>query len=223
MYEKTLKLKCRVSSVQSGHDYFRWPAYYGTQDIVVHSRTSAPGQPADVDLEELERQYQERSEAAYKFGVEDGKAIGLEQGKKEVEQAVEYVRQMAEMISMYQKDVLNGADEIITRLAVSIAGMIIQREITADATVIQDVAARALKLVDDRRRIRLKVNPQDWQALKDFESEIRSAAHGVQELEIKEDSGIARGGCVIESESGIIDAQLDSQLEEIRKSIKGGL
>jgi len=227
LYKKNLKLYRRVTEVKSSYDYFRWPAYEGVTGITGVKRYKDPvkeeERQRDVDIKALEKEFQERSEAAYKFGVEDGKAIGLEQGKQEVEEAVKYLKEMAEVVSLYKKEILKDADDIITRLAVSVAKMVIKQEVATDPGLIKEVVKNALKLVDDRKRISLKVNPEDWKEIENYEDEIRAVAHGVQELEIKEDETIVRGGCVIESDSGIVDAQIDSQLEEIRKVIKGNV
>jgi flagellar biosynthesis/type III secretory pathway protein FliH len=70
-------------------------------------------------------------------------------------------------------------------------------------------------LVEDKKRVSIKVNPTDLNAVRGFEEEILSSMHGMKEWEIKEDNRITPGGCIIETDSGIVDAQLETQLAEI--------
>jgi len=177
----------------------------------------------DTVIAELEKVSQERSEAAYKHGIEDGTAMGLEQGRQEIQGAMTQLQAVTEALSAYQGNMTRDVDEVVTQLALAVAKMLIHREVTQDPALVKNVVKEALKQVDDRRRMTIKVHPEDWKTVHGLETEVREAMHGIQELEIKEDSLIRRGGCLIESDSGIVDSRIETQVEEIANGVLGSI
>ncbi|MCK5145296.1 hypothetical protein KAR48_00995 [bacterium] len=180
-----------------------------------------PEPSQETVIAELEKTYQERSEAAYKNGIEDGTEMGLEQGRQEIKVVMEQLGELTRELEIYRSSLIREVDEIVTQLSLSIVKVLIQRTVTEDPELIKDVVKEALRQVEDRRRIVVKVHPEDWTAIKTFEPEIREAMHSIREIEIKEDAQIRRGGCLIESDSGIVDARIDTQIEEIAAGLLG--
>lgn len=173
------------------------------------------------DLAEMEKAFQERSEAAYKHGVEDGTAMGLEQGRQEIQGAMAQLKTVTDDLAAYRDHLTRDVDEIVVQLSLAIAKMLIHREVEQHPELVKKVVTEALKQVEDRRRVIVKVHPEDWQQIQGFEQEFHEAVNGIRDLEIKEDSLIRRGGCLIESDSGIVDARIETQVEEIASGVLG--
>ena len=184
---------------QSGPDALHW---YGCETV-----------------EDLEQEFQARCEASYRYGFEDGKKIGIQDGRNDIQQSAMVLKEMVEKLGDYQTSLLRDADTAIAQLALSVAKSIIHREVQMDKELVARVARESLKLVEDRRHVSIKVHPSDWQYVKDYEGDILGAAHGIKELEIKEDERVSPGGCVLETDSGILDARLDTQLDEIAMNL----
>ena len=166
-------------------------------------------------LEEMEQECQERCEAAYRFGFDDGKKIGLQEGRDEVKQSVAYLKDKADKLMEKRDAIFGSAEGIIVQLALAVAKTILRREAKTDVTLVKTLAKESLRLVEDKRRVSIKVNPTDLNAIQGFEEEILSTAPGVKEWEIRQDDRVTAGGCIIETEAGIVDAQLETQLDEI--------
>ena len=166
-----------------------------------------------------EEEFQTRSEAAYRFGFDDGKQIGLQEGREEVKQTVSCLKRMLAEMTQKKENLLREVDEAVVRLAVAVAETVLRREVETDPVWIKRLTKESLKLVEDRQRISIKVHPTDWEGMKVFEEEMLPSIHGVKHLEIKEDDHVEPGGCIIESDSGIVDAQLRTQLEEIAERL----
>lgn len=181
-----------------------------------------PRQPDhETVIAELEKTYQERTEAAYKNGVQDGTVMGLEQGRQEIQSAMDQLQSLVEGLAAYRETLSREIDTIVTQLSLSVAKMLIHREVAQDPDLILGVVREALRQVEDRRRLLIKVHPEDWEHVKGFEPQLREAMHGIREMEIKEDAQVRRGGCLIESDSGIVDARIDTQVEEIATGLLG--
>ena len=169
--------------------------------------------------EELEKESQERSEAAYRHGYDDGKAIGIQEGREEIKDVMANLTTMLETLADKREILLRDAESMIVQLAISVAKTILHREVQTDRDIIKAVAKESLKLVEDKKRVSIKIHPSDWHTMKEYEGEILSSVQGVKEFEIKEDDRVNPGGCVVETDSGIIDAQLETQLSEFTDSL----
>lgn len=167
-------------------------------------------------LQDLERECQERCESAYQSGFKDGKKIGLQEGRGE---SVNYLKHIAETLLKKQEAILREAEGMIVQLAVSVAKTILHREVQLDPKVVKAVAKESLKLVEGRKRVSIKIHPSDSNELKELEKDILSTTQAIKDLDIIEDDHVNPGGCIIETDSGIVDAQLTTQLDEIAMSL----
>ena len=75
----------------------------------------------------------------------------------------------------------------------------------------------ALKRVSDHTLITVRLNPKDCNVVKRYQS-VRTESDSLSDgIKLAEDPLISRGSCVIETESGIIDARVEEQLREIER------
>lgn len=116
---------------------------------------------------------------------------------------------------------LAAEEGAVIALACAVARSILGREAASGPEVLRDVTARALARIRGARLVVLRVHPDDVDAT-------RSAAGGwfppgiePAEIAVRGDAAVARGGVVVESERGRIDATLDRQLEEIARILDG--
>ena len=166
-------------------------------------------------IEDMEKECQERCESAYRYGYEDGKKIGVQEGRDEIKESLAFLKDTTDKLMEKRDIILKGAEQMIVQLALAVAGTILRQEVKVNTDLVRKLASESLRLVEDKKRVSIKVNPTDWNEVRGFEEEILSSVHGVKEWEIKEDDRITPGGCIIETDSGIIDAQLETQLAEI--------
>jgi len=163
----------------------------------------------------MEKECQERCESAYRYGFEDGKKIGVQEGRDEIKESLAFLKDTAAKLMEKRDTILKGEEQMIGQLALAVAGTILRQEVKVDTDLVRKLARESLRLVEDKKRVSIKVNPTDLNAVRGFEEEILSSMHGMKEWEIKEDNRITPGGCIIETDSGIVDAQLETQLAEI--------
>lgn len=104
-------------------------------------------------------------------------------------------------------------------LAVEIARKIVRHEIDGHQEYILSAVKTALYQLRDKREIKLHLNASDYEFLRDRKEEIRSSFDGLQSVEMIEDRRIEKGGVLIESVSGRLDARLESQFAEVEKTL----
>jgi type III secretion system HrpE/YscL family protein len=114
-----------------------------------------------------------------------------------------------------------GAEAELRVLAVRIAEKILGRELKSDPAAVIDVAAAALRHAGEPRELVVRCAPDDLAALERGKPRLLERSRAAQAVRFVADERVARGGCIIETELGIVDARLSTQLDAIEKALRG--
>lgn len=109
------------------------------------------------------------------------------------------------------------SEKEIIKLVAAVAEKVIGKLAEEHPEVIRDVVKQALeKSIGER--ITVRVNPQD---LKRIEGEhFADILDKTKRLHFREDETVTRGGCIVETEVGTIDARIETQIEAIKKALE---
>lgn len=108
----------------------------------------------------------------------------------------------------------------ILPLALKAARKIIGEELRLHPDRIVDIVLTSLKAVTQHRKIVIYVNKADLQMLEDNKSKIKKIFEQLESLSIQERADIESGGCMIETEAGIINAQLENQWRALESAFE---
>lgn len=103
-------------------------------------------------------------------------------------------------------------------LAVRLAEKIIGREIERDDRTLADIVSAALRHARQHEMLTVRINPADLPAVQSYRDRLDPTGRA-RFLDLIPDPRVAHGGCVIESESGTINAQLDTQLRVLERAL----
>ena len=95
----------------------------------------------------------------------------------------------------------------------------IGREVSSSGANLEQIIKPTLAKIPDATRVIIKVNPQDLNQLREFSNDLVEDGK-IESLEVVSDSNIARGGCMIDTDVGMIDAALETRIDKIRESLK---
>ena len=159
------------------------------------------------EAREVLSQVKEEMDRSKKEGFETGKQEGLETSL-EMLQRVKELR--AQLFSDNEKEII--------KLVFEISKKVIGREFSENDKAIMNVIRLALTdAVGDKITVRL--NPKDYGIVKKNEKELLSAVEAGTTLVFREDDEIQGGGCIVDTDIGTIDAQLETQINAIKKAL----
>ena len=184
----------------------------------------APGQtnedaPVEVDSEQKLR---EAMASAYEQGFEAGKteaakALQAEYSRKS-EELVHNFESLLEDFKSEMERYDQDFDKAIVMLSLAIAKRIVAREIAMDEGAVLARSREAIRKIIGVEKIKIHVNPADEEYIREHRSELSAYADSVKEIAIEADGKVERGGCIIESELGNIDARVSTQFELIEEA-----
>ena len=114
---------------------------------------------------------------------------------------------------------LKGVQADVVVLAMEVARKVIRRELDLDPDTVVELCAGALRQVVLAHSITLRVNPDDLAAVDARRQTLAAALESCASLQIVADRAVDRGGCVVESDMGRIDARLETQLAAIERAL----
>jgi len=141
-------------------------------------------------------------------GRAEGYAEGLAAGRGEGEQACSRMKQLAESFSATLDNLDFRLADMVLELALDVARQVVAGELAARPERILDVVNLALKqMAETSREARLLLNPDDAALVRPHLDQVLDK----NRLRIVEDARIARGGCLIETAQGDLDATLPAR------------
>ncbi len=118
------------------------------------------------------------------------------------------------------KHIREDIQKKILPLALKAARKIVGEELALHPDRIVDVVLTALKPVTQHRKIIVYVHPDDLERLEKSKSKIKKVFDHLESLSLQGRDDIEPGGCVIETEAGIINAQLETQWRALESAFE---
>jgi flagellar assembly protein FliH len=128
-------------------------------------------------------------------------------------------REAARALAIERDRWLSAWEGAAVGLSAAIAGRILRRELAADPAVSAAVLREALELAAGTPIVSVRLNPDDVAGLGDCAAQSTAALAGLAQAQIVPDDSISRGGCLIETRHGVIDARIETQLERISREL----
>lgn len=165
-------------------------------------------------VEQELKQLKTTTEKKCKELKETARAEGFQEGLEQFNQHI---------VSLEEKkrQLYHETQRLIIPLALKAAKKIVAQELKLHADVIVEIVKQTLKPVLQNHRIKIFVNKEDRAALESNKDSIKSILEQVETLSIEDRPDIERGGCIIETESGIINATLDNQWKALEAAFQG--
>lgn len=138
---------------------------------------------------------------------------GFEAGYKKW---TEYVAKLEEEIIKVRGEL----EKFLVPVALKAAKKIVGREIELSEDTIVDIVSNCLKAVSQHKKITIYVNKKNLEALEHNRSKLKGLFEELEVLSLRERADIAPGGCVIETEGGIINAQLENQWRVLENALE---
>ena len=152
---------------------------------------------------------------------------GLAAGRAEAAaQAVPAVQALAEALVQVEAERARVADEMekaAVGLALQIADKALTAAITAHPERVVDVVRGALRCLVERERVTILVHPEDLELIREATDGLVRQLGGIEHIDVQEERRVQRGGAIVRSATGEIDARMETKLQRAREVLEGEL
>jgi flagellar assembly protein FliH len=156
-------------------------------------------------------------EQAAAAGRAEGYAAGLAAPHASHDPAAAALRAAAEGLVAERETFLTAAERHTVELAIQIAEKVIGAAVRVDPDAMLAVVASALRRTAVRGHLVVQVHPDDFDLVRDAADGIAAGLGGIGCLEVVSERRVGRGGCVVRTGEGEIDATVEEQLTRVRE------
>jgi len=170
---------------------------------------AVPVQPeVTVDIEILEQN-------AFASGIEAGK----KQAEEDFENSAQTLLCICTELDALRETILRNSSGEMKELVIAISEKIIRHSVLEQDDTIIATIKDAINLAVKSDEFEIQVNPDDLAVVQKFKQEILDSISGLENIVLKPDPSLERGGCKLESSSCTVDASMTSQIKVIHDSI----
>lgn len=159
------------------------------------------------------------TEEARQKGYKEGYEAGWKEGKVEVDRLVGRIHTIIEKLIQKRMEIIEGAETQLINLVLLMVKKVVKVISENQKNVVISNVIQALRKLKTRGDVVIRVNLEDVQLTTEHTKEFIRMIENLRSVSIVEDTTVDRGGCVIETDFGEIDARISSQLHEIEEKI----
>jgi flagellar assembly protein FliH len=200
----------RARRVVHDAEPFDWTVVATAVDAPLEGeRGSATAEPADdphVRLAQIEHD-------AFARGLAQGEREGQETARAQIEQMTARLGRSLDELGALRTEIVRRTERQAVDLAMAIAKRMLARELHADPELLVALARVALDRLGEPVVATIRVSPEEFSTLAAGEARDHC-------IEIVSDAAVARGGCLVQSDFGVMDVSLDAQFCELARVLR---
>ncbi|MBN1128916.1 MAG: hypothetical protein JXA71_08020 [Chitinispirillaceae bacterium] len=207
------------------------------EDFGAGNKSSTALSEDELQIIELERQVaalkkhqaeqitkaREAVKKAYAQGYDEGHKKGRQQGSEEagavfdrkIEEIQQQVSACMQNAEKEKTAIYANADHALLELCRLMVKKIVSVEFKQNREAILSVLRTALSYAAQKDKLVIRVAPLDLETMKGRRDFWAPVTERLGEITLEADERIEPGGCIIESGSGVIDARVGTQLDEL--------
>jgi flagellar assembly protein FliH len=163
-------------------------------------------------IDKVEKEARER-------GHVEGHEHGFRQGQAELERLVDTLHRIISTAIEKRNEIIEESETQIINLVLLIVKKVIKVISENQKNVVINNVVQALRKLKSRGDVVIRVNLADLELTSAHINDFMKMVENVKSVSVLEDSTVDRGGCIVETDFGQIDARISSQLHEIEEKI----
>jgi len=157
--------------------------------------------------------------AQYRKEVEEECArLKEEEKKKGFDEGLKTFTEHLAALEKEIKDISKKVRDMIVPVALTAAKKIVGRELEGSVDTIVDIVKNSLQAVSHHKKITIYVNKSDLENLEKNKEKLKQNFDSLLSFNIRDREDVTPGGCIIETEAGIINAKLENQWDLLEKA-----
>lgn len=141
--------------------------------------------------------------------IEEARTEGLQKGGQQAEQLK---TKLSKLKDLYASEV----SQDLLRNSLEAAQTLVCTELDSTPAALLKFVQEALNTVPEAMDVRIRANPRDAVILRQNKEQLINLLQRAKDIDIREDKQVSEG-IILQTESGVIDAQLKTQVEEITR------
>jgi flagellar assembly protein FliH len=150
----------------------------------------------------------------------EGLAAGRADAQAELVPALDALRAAAAELQAAQSATAERLEAHAVELALLIADKVVAGAVAVRTELVVETVRGALRGLIERERITVLVHPDDLETMRAAIDGVRAGLGGVDHCEVQAERRVGRGGAIVRTPDGDVDARLETKLGRVRDLIE---
>jgi flagellar assembly protein FliH len=153
----------------------------------------------------------------------EGHAAGREEAMAALEPAIS---SLAEGLAAVREEQLAAAERLerhAVQLALALAEKVLAGALAVEPDRVVESVRGALRGVVERERVTVLVHPDDLELVRTAMDDLRASLGGIEHCEVQAERRVARGGCIVRTQDGDLDARVATKLQRAGEVVEAAL
>jgi flagellar assembly protein FliH len=160
------------------------------------------------------------AEAARAAGHEAGFQAGLAEAHAHMAAGIAALQAAAAEVAAERERVSVAVEAAAVDLALRIAEQALAASVAVRPEVVVDVVRGALRRLVERDRVTILVNPEDLDLVRAASDALMAELGGIEHCDVQAERRVARGGAIVRTVEGEVDATLATKLARARETLE---
>lgn len=161
---------------------------------------------------------QQREQAAYQRGIAAGEERLGQQLLQQRQDLLQLQQGVLDSLRQSVSQVVHQSETALIELALEVAGKLVSG-LPINAEMVEAAVKGALAEVEESAELHITLHPDDLALLQQINSPVLLPGPGQEALHFQASSEVTRGGCVVQTRFGVIDARRETKLQLVRESL----
>ena len=171
-------------------------------------------------IQEAEMNVSEIEHDAYQKGFESGRELGIKSGEAESKRLINRLGEIVSRAVDVREKLIIDSEKQMAEIVLMIARKIIKDEIAERKGIVLNNIQETLKQIKNRESVDIRVNLADLDLTTSHKEQIINMMESLSKINIYEDTRVDRGGCIIETNVGSVDARVSVQFKQIEDAVR---
>ena len=167
-------------------------------------------------MQDWQEHLREREQSAYERGRREGEQALSEQLLQQRNETVELHKGILDSLRRVVPQVIQEAEAALISLALEAAQKFVAG-LPINAELVEAVVRDALRQVEDTAEIIIQLHPDDLALLRQHNAPMLDGLPETGPLRFAGSAEVARGGCIVQTRFGLVDARRETKMEQLRQ------
>ncbi len=173
---------------------------------------------AGAPAQDWQQFLRDREQAAFENGRRAGETALSEQLLRQRNDTIELQRGVLASLQGALPKVAHEAETALIDLALEAAKKIVA-DMPVDAALVENTVREAVRQAEDSAEIVIQLHPEDLALLREHQAELLNGLPDSGPMRFTHSSEVGRGGCIIQTRFGLVDARRETKIEQLRQSL----
>lgn len=181
------------------------------------------GQPGPDAVLSALAQAQEEAAELRAAAREEGLREGREQARAELESALAALAAAAEGVQAERVVLADALEASAVALALGLAEKVLAGALAVEPERVVEAVRGALRGLVERERVTVLVHPDDLECVREAMDDLRASLGGIGHCDVQAERRVGRGGALIRTPDGDVDARVETKLERAREVVEAAM